>query len=335
MKALVISEPGRISLMDYPQRTAGEEAQFRPLLVGLCGTDLELIDGSIDPSYVRYPLIIGHEWCGVAEGAPDQGDLYVAQGIVPCFACRPCRSGQTNLCETYEEVGFTRDGACAELVSVPSRLVHNLGKGPSPEDAVLIEPAAVVETALRRTEVSPATRTLVIGDGTVGLLAVCLLKLRSAQVHLLGAKPGQAVLAKQAGADLFTTDPSELKGPYELVVEAAGSSAAVEVALSLLARGGTALLIGLPPQGDELPVAPDHLVNNHLSILASFGYTASAFEATANTVARGMLRPGFLVTHRLPIERYADAIELLRSNHSPRGKIVLEINPPQSGTHSL
>jgi D-arabinose 1-dehydrogenase-like Zn-dependent alcohol dehydrogenase len=95
----------------------------------MCATDLELIDGTIDPAYVRYPLVLGHEWVGALEGdsevGPD-GAHVVVEGIIPCGICDECQRGDTNLCTTYDEIGFTRAGALAERVSVPSSLVHRL-----------------------------------------------------------------------------------------------------------------------------------------------------------------------------------------------------------------
>jgi benzoate-CoA ligase len=117
--ALVVRRPGEVVLeeRDVPRPGPGE-VLIRPEVVGLCGTDLEIVDGSIDPAYTRYPLVLGHEWSGtvaadwhppVGEG-PAPGSLVVAEGIVPCGHCPYCRAGQTNLCLTYDELGFTRDG---------------------------------------------------------------------------------------------------------------------------------------------------------------------------------------------------------------------------------
>ena len=79
----------------------------------MCATDLELIDGTIDPAYVRYPLVLGHEWVGTLEGDSDagpEGTPVVVEGIIPCGECDECQRGATNLCVTYDEIGFTRAG---------------------------------------------------------------------------------------------------------------------------------------------------------------------------------------------------------------------------------
>ena len=323
--ALVVRAPGDLGLeaRGIPE-PAPDELLIEPELVGLCGTDLEIVDGTIDPAYIRYPLVLGHEWTGtvaedtvaegtVAEGTvngskggggkPRPGTRVVVEGIIGCGHCLRCRSGDTNLCETYDEIGFTRDGAAAGHVSVPAGLVHPLAPGVSAEDAVLIEPASVVFRALARAGVTPGCRTLVIGDGTVALLAVYLLGLWSpAQIVLLGRRDGQAALAAAAGA----TD-------------------AVVAAFAAARRGGTVVLLGLPPRGEPAPVPVDDLVNNDLTIMASFGYTSRAWRDVVTLLNAGRIRPGFLITHRFGLGEWEAALSTLRGADSPRGKVLLRI----------
>ena len=92
-----------------------------PDLVGLCGTDLEIIDGTIDPAYISYPIALGHEWTGIVAGdSPLAGRRVVVEGIIGCGHCERCAAGQANLCQTYDEIGFTRDGAAAGAIDVPA-----------------------------------------------------------------------------------------------------------------------------------------------------------------------------------------------------------------------
>src|SRR5689334_11133957 len=199
--ALVVRTPGEVVLeeRDAPVPAPGE-VLIRPDVVGLCGTDLEIVAGQIDPLYTRYPLVLGHEWSGTVVSADGPalapGTRVVAEGIVPCGHCARCRTGDTNLCATYDEFGFTRDGAAAGTVAVTASLVHAVGPDVSAEDAALVEPAAVVYRALAGSSVAPGCRALVVGDGTVALLAVRLLGLWSpGEIVMLGRRAGQARLA--------------------------------------------------------------------------------------------------------------------------------------------
>ena len=211
--ALVVRAPGDVALEERDAPVPGPgEVLIRPDVVGLCGTDLDLVAGQVDPAYTRYPLVLGHEWSGTVVSADGQGlapgTRVVAEGIVPCGHCARCRAGDTNLCATYDELGFTRDGAAAGYVAVAAPLVHAHRPGVSAEDAALVEPASVVYRALAGSAVAPGCRALVVGDGTVALLAVRLLGLWSpGEIVMLGRREGQAGLAATAGAARFETSP--------------------------------------------------------------------------------------------------------------------------------
>ena len=329
--ALVVREPGEVSLTDRAPPSAGPgETLVRPDLVGLCGTDLEIIAGQVDPAYTRYPLALGHEWTGIVTGdSPLAGARVVAEGVVACGHCARCVRGETNLCETYDEFGFTRDGAAAGLVAVPSTLLHPIAPGVAAQDAVLTEPAAVVYRGLTRARVSPASRVLVIGDGTIALLAVYLVRLWSpAEVVVLGRRPAQAQLAATAGAARFETSPAAAGADYDLVIEAAGAVEAAATAIAAARRGGTVLLLGLPPHGQTIALAVDDAVNNDLAILGSFSYTSAAWRDVVRLLNAELIKPGFLVTHRFALADWAEAIACLRGGDGARGKVLLELATP-------
>ena len=325
-RALRVLGPGKVRLEPQaPVAAAAGEVLVEPDLVGVCGTDLEIIDGTIDPAYIRYPLALGHEWTGTVTGEhPLAGRRVVVEGVIGCGHCVRCAAGQTNLCDTYDEIGFTRDGAAASQIAVPETLVHPLADSVAAQDAVLTEPAAVVYRALARAGVGPGCRALVIGDGTIALLVVLLLKLWSpAEIAVLGRRAEQADLAAAAGADSFSL--TDAASGYDLVVEAAGATAAVETALTKVRRGGAVLLVGLPPHGQTVAMAADDTVNNDLTILGSFSYTAAAWRAVVTLLNSGQLRPGTLITHRYPLAEWEQAIAALRGAAGPRGKVLLEI----------
>ena len=305
---------------------------LRPVLVGMCGTDLEIIDGTIHPDYVRLPLVLGHEWSGVVADpgssldALPTGASAVVEGIVPCGRCPSCLTGDTNRCSTYDEFGFVRDGAAADLLVAPAGLVHLLAASVSGESAALIEPASVVLRALRRAAPPPGARVLVVGDGSVGLLAVKLLGLCApASITLLGARPEQEALAAAAGADVFVTRADQAGTGYDLVVEAAGAAAAATVALRSAGRGGTVILLGLAGTGSTVDVPIDDLVNGDITVMGSFSYTRSAWAEVVDLLNSGRLDLGFLITHRYPLEDFAAALACLRAPVGARGKVILEI----------
>ena len=251
--------------------------------------------------------------------------------MIGCGHCARCAAGQANLCETYDEIGFTRDGAAAGRIAVPAAQAHALDPSVAALDAVLTEPAAVVYQALRRAGVTPGSRVLVIGDGTIALLAVIMLRLWSpAEVVLLGRRAGQAPLAATAarpGSRPPTRPPATAmtwcwRRPGRPARRAPRSPA--------VRRGGTVALLGLPPHGATVPLSVDDAVNNDLTILGSFSYSASAWRSVVTLLNAGQLRPGFLVTHRFPLAAWPDALAALRGTDSPRGKVLLESSDQDS-----
>ena len=333
MPSLVVRAPGDVVLEHRPSATPGaDEVLVRPSAVGVCGTDLDIVDGRIDPAFVSYPVVLGHEWAGVVAATGPQtsgvgvGDLVVVEGIVPCGHCRSCRAGDTNLCSTYDEFGFTRDGAAAEALVAPADLVHVLPSGADPEGGALVEPMAVVHRALTRLHPQPGERALVVGDGTVALLTAHLLNLWSpAEIVMLGRRPAQAALARAAGAQQFSTDPADAVG-FDLVVEAAGAVAASVTAIAAARRGGRVGLLGFPGLGVTAPLAVDDVVNNDLTIRGSFSYTSASWRAVVDLLAKGRIDPTFVVTHRFALESWPEALDVLRNgpgDDSPRGKVLL------------
>ena len=332
MRALVVRKPHDVALDSVDEPVPGpDEVVVAPLLAGMCGTDLELIDGSIDPAYVRYPLILGHEWVGrIAHDVPgvaSRGDRVVVEGVIPCGSCDECRIGATNRCTTYDEIGFTRPGAIADHIAVPTRLVHRVEDSASTEDAVLVEPMAVVWRALTRFALREQLNVAVIGDGTIALLAVHLVRrFNPARVVVVGRRIAQESLARAAGADEFLTDQPEEQ--FDLVIEAAGTGASALSALSLAGRGAMVILLGLPAHGTLIDVAPDDLVNNDIVIQGSFAYTSQSFSEVVAQVNAGALQPSFLITHRFSIDQANEAIRTLRggvTDDEPRGKVVIAL----------
>jgi 2-desacetyl-2-hydroxyethyl bacteriochlorophyllide A dehydrogenase len=334
-RALVVTRPFEIAVLQRPPLSPGPgEVLARPAFVGMCGTDIELLEGSVDPGFVRYPLTLGHEWSGIVEAVGPgvtgvtPGDAMVAEGIIPCGACEACRRGATNVCETYDELGFTREGAASDQIVVPARLVHRLSADVPLLDGALIEPASVVLQALQKVGVHPGDRVLVLGDGTIALLAVQLAALWSpATIAVVGQRPEQRDLALGAGATTFetTTDPAADGGGFDLVVEAAGAADAIRRAVRSARRGGRVALLGYAGAGVDVGLPVDDLVNDDLTIVTSFGYTAAAWHRVVALVNARAISPGTLVTHRFSLDDHAGAFAALRGAKGPRGKVILEV----------
>ena len=251
----------------------------------------------------------------------------VVEGVVPCEVCDECRRGDTNRCATYDELGFTRDGAAMGFLDAPPSLVHPLAPHVTWEAAVLTEPAAVVLRALQRIAPRAGERVAIVGDGTIALLAALLVRQwQPESVTVLGARTAQADLVASAGADRFLTDPADLPPDVTLLIDAAGATGATTDALSRAARGVKLVLLGFPGQGKSLNLVVDDLINNDVEILGSFSYTQTAWRDVVRLLNDGTFDPTFIVTHRFGLSEFAQALSALREPVGARGKILLEVS---------
>jgi 2-desacetyl-2-hydroxyethyl bacteriochlorophyllide A dehydrogenase len=326
MRALVVQEPGRYAVEDLPEPAPGPgEVLVAVAAAGICGSDLELVDGRRPAAYVRYPVVPGHEWAGRVVGAGpgvdgslEPGDPVVAEGLRACGVCARCAEGRTNLClADYAETGFTHQGALAERLVVPARLVHRLPADRPLEPAALLEPAACVANGLLEAGMPrPGSRLAVVGDGPLGLLAVLLLRTVSpAELLLVGARPGRAAHGRRAGATrvVDAADQAalhELGGRFDAVVEATNQPEGAAAGLRLLRRGGGAVLLGISGAGRPT-LDPDTLTLNQLRVQGSFAASRAAWRWVVELYAGGVLDPTPLVTHWYGLEEAPAALQAL------------------------
>jgi len=151
MRAIVVERPNAVALRELETPAPGPgEVRVRSVRAGICRTDLDIVSGTLDARWVRFPVVPGHEWSGTIDEVGDgvtgfeAGDRVVCEGNIPCLACPRCHAGETHLCRNYDAVGFTRPGGYGELVVVPARVVHRLPEHVSFDAAVLVEPGSVV-----------------------------------------------------------------------------------------------------------------------------------------------------------------------------------------------
>lgn len=335
MRAVRVERPGEIAMVELERPRPGPgEVLVAVAAVGICGSDVELVEGRRPAGYVRYPVVPGHEWAGtVAEVGPGvagvvPGDRVVAEGFRACGACDRCGEGRTNLCSAeYAETGFTHPGAFAEFVAVPARLVHRLPAGADLEAAALLEPAACVAQGLLEVELRPGLRVAVVGAGTLGLLAVALLRLVSpARLALAGSRPERLELGRRLGAtevvDVNRDDLAGLADRFDLVFEAANRPSGGALAIRLARRGGAVVLEGISGSG-EPGVAGDEITLKHLRVQGVFGASGAAWRWVVSLFGAGALDTRPLISHRFGLARYEDAFAALRDRSSGALKVQL------------
>lgn len=341
MRALVVTAPGRYGLQEIPTPKPGSgEVLVRSRAVGVNRSLVDVLNGRLRSDWVTYPVIPGNEWSGTVEavgpgtdGSIAPGDRVVVEGLIYCGTCAYCRRGLTNLCVTYDQHGFTRPGGCAEFVSVPARHVFRLPPSVGFEAAALVEPAAVALRGILRGRPEVGDTVAVIGPGTIGLVAVLLLRLFApARLILVGLTQPSLELGRELGAtDLVNaarTDPvaavRELTGGFgaDMVVEAAGSPEAFQTALQIVRESGRIVAVGLPSAGENVPIRELLLVKD-LDLHGILSYTTQVWAQVVRQVAGGALRLDPVVRHRIPLAQFDEALALMDDPDRHLGKIIL------------
>lgn len=342
MKAVIITEPGNATVTELERPTIRpDEVLVRSRAVGLCEFDVELFQGKRADGYFRYPVIPGHEWSGEVVAVGDlvqhikPGVKVVVENFHFCGVCRNCREGRTNLCEAgYDEIGFTRPGGLAEYVAVAARQVHVLPEDASFEEAVLLEPTAVVAHAFLRAQPRPGDVVVIMGDDPSCLLAVQLARLYSPVViALLGFREERLAMARQCGAthtiNMSREDPQaiiqELSGGRgaDLVFEGTGQIHAVEEAILTVKRGGTVLLTGTDASITPLSIASDLFVLKHITMLGVFGANSAAWEYAVQLFRNGFLQLSLLISDSFALEDFQYALKALVLRQRGSLKVII------------
>ncbi len=258
MRAFVITAPGvgRVREVAAPRPEPGQVV-VDVERAGVCGTDAEFFSGEM--SYLHtgqaaYPLRIGHEWCGRVSqvgSATDEawlGRRVTADTMLGCRSCRLCSSGRQHLCADRYEIGIRNGwpGALAEKLPVP---VSALVELPETVDAVLgalVEPAANALRAVRGADPRVGRRLLVIGPGTIGLLAAQIGQALGFSVTVAGISDESLAFAASLGfSDRWTTQRVHEAGAFDAVLDASNGSGVPGLAVDLVDPGGRVVFIGL------------------------------------------------------------------------------------------
>lgn len=322
--AAVLRGPRDLALQPRAGLEPGpSEAIVQVKAAGLCGTDYRIWTGE---RAVSYPLVMGHEFVGtvVAVGrGVDRVSVGQKVSVEPnysCGDCPLCREGNRNLCLARTAIGIDVDGGFAEQVKVPARCCWHAPADIVDEHLMLTEPLAVVVRAVRRAEPLRGETAAVLGVGTLGLLAIQVLKARGAKVLAVARSDRRVALARELGADAVTSveqgaDVAAARAfsgreGVDLVIETAGTAAAVKQAVDLCRPGGRIVLTGLPHEATELNFF--WVVRRELRILGSMIYQDEFHEAM-RLLSVGAVSVGPLVTHRFPLPEIQHAFEAHRS----------------------
>ncbi len=330
-REVVLSGPGEVHVVEIDDTApAPGELLIAPEAVGICGTDMDLLEGTmgyLTSGLIDYPLTPGHEWSGTVLAVGDgvdgfsPGDRVVGEAPIGCGTCQVCTSGEYHLCPDRIETGFIRQsGALTERFRYPDRGAHLLPPQVSFQDAALIEPLAVAYRGVHRLLAHGGGRLLVVGGGTIGLLcAMTAQALGVEDIVVVEPQPHRRAFAEDLG--LASVDSAS--GSWPLVIEASGREPGMQAALTATGVGGRLLLIGLCGR-PSIPVDIDRIVLQDQTVLGSLS-SPGVWPEVIDLVASGRILPGRLVTHTFGLAEIPDAFAQMGSRDP--GTMKVHVHP--------
>lgn len=326
MRAAVLVEPGKFDVKDIPRPKPGrDEVLVKISHVGICGTDIHIFGGHYSAEHL--PLIPGHEFTGtVAELGEGVRHLTPGQPVVvdmhiSCNNCYWCRRNEPLNCADIQQMGITIDGAFAEYIAVPARLVIPAPADLPPEVLALTEPLACVVRCARKAEITFGQSVVVLGAGPIGNLHVQLLRtIGAAPIIVADLSEDRVQMAVEAGADVGVSDPSILEQVVrdhtdgrgaDVVIESVGLPVLYKQASKLIRKGGHIAAFGLTGAGETLPLDILQTVLEENSVKGSVAGPGQDMHDALTLLTHGRIKTDPFTAASYPLEDIQAAFETL------------------------
>ena len=309
-----------IEVVSVPE-PAHDGVRVRIQSAGICGSDLHLLKMGIP-----LPNTFGHEFAGLL----DDGSAVAVEPLLPCGTCDLCEAGRYNLCRrgTAMIMGVGCDGGMTDEIWVPDRCLVALTDDIPVKNACLVEPIAVAVHGIRDGGVANGDRVAIVGGGTIGLCAAAAAQDVGAEVSVIARHEHQVEAAQKLGS-------VALEKEYPVVIDCAGTSQALEQAVSLCAPGATLILLGSYWEGMTVPgmalclkevrVVPSSLYSGGGRAKGGHTHDTSDFERAAQILARRPEIADALITHRLYLDEAPRAFEIAGDRKAGAIKVVFEV----------
>ena len=332
MRAVVLSGPNQFAPAEIEKPQIGpDEILLEMKAAAICGTDMRILTGKKTKG-VRYPSVIGHEFCGViAEVGADVkgyevGEKVAVANVIPCHHCSSCLRGRTNACLDRKAIGYEFDGGFEEYIRIPSICIENgnvvkLPEYMSYQAGALIEPLSCCIRGLKNAGTGFNDDVLIVGAGPIGLFHLQLSKIAGARKVIVSEPNEQRrKVALELGADLVVNPTKEdlpaivdreTNGQgMDVIVMAIGVPALVNSTLKLCKRGGTVnLFAGFAGTG-ESTVEVNTIHYNEINVNGSTAYKLEDYLAAAEMIKSGKIDADKIVTHRFKIEDFQKAYDV-------------------------
>jgi len=340
MRAVACRGPGALALEDVARPVPGPgDVVVAVRNCGICGSDLHWYHDQM-----MIPAVCpGHEIAGeVADVGPGvttlrPGDRVAVEGIATCGTCRYCVAGDYQRCPAIGIVGMTIPGGFADYLRMPARHCFRVPDGVDFATAALSEPLGVAVHGVRLSGLEIGQRVVVLGAGTIGLMAIVAARAGGAgEIVVTARRPQQKAAALALGADrvIDEADPSALMttasdDPVDLVIETVGGTAdTLDTAVAVCRPGGTICVLGAFTKSPAFPAL--FVLVKELRIIGSLVYGRAGARADFDIALDLLHRHGpriaqTLITHRFPLDRIDDAFRAAADKTT--GSIKVTIAP--------
>lgn len=315
------------------------EVQVAVAYTGLCGTDLHILHGSMD-ARVEMPLVFGHEMSGTIAAVGDgvegwsTGDDVTVMPLSWDGTCPACLAGNEHICQNLDFIGIDSPGSLQPLWNVPAETLVRLPADIRLDHAALVEPVAVAVHDVRRAQLAPGEKTVVIGGGPIGVLIATVARHFGGDVVVIELDEKRR--AQIEGLGFTTLDPravdqvewvTEWTGGAgaDVVFEVSGAAQAVLGATSLAKVRGTLVVVAIHPT--PRPIDLQRLFWRELTILGARVYQRQDFETAVELVSQGVIPADLLITRIVPLSQTQQAFGDLEAGRAM--KILVDVGGQQ------
>lgn len=336
MRAVICNNPRDLEIVErpIPERKTGE-ALVRIRRIGVCGTDMHIYQGN--QPYFAYPRVMGHELSGeIAEAekgsALKAGDPVYIVPYLHCGHCIACRGGRTNCCTTLKVLGVHVDGGMCEYLAVPETHLFK-AEGITLDEAAMVEFLAIGAHAVSRAGVSRGQRALIVGAGPIGVGTAIFAGLKGAEVSIIDGRADRLAFARNTlgvaqTIHLRDGDMEVMKDLtegefYTHVFDCTGSPKAMERGFSLVAHGGTYVLVSIV-QGN-ISFSDPEFHKRETTLLSSRNATLTDFATVMTAMRHGKVPTRAIKTHSAPLWDVASKMPEWITPEAGTVKAVLEV----------
>lgn len=338
MKSIVINKPGDVSVieMEKPVPKKGE-ALLKLLYGGVCGSDLGSYRGTF--AYVSYPRIPGHEFSAEIieieenDKGLEAGMIVTCNPYFNCTECYSCKRGLVNCCTTNQTMGVQREGAFSEYITMPIERIYD-GKGLPPKTLALIEPFCISYHGVSRADVQMGDKVLVIGAGTIGVLAAVAAKAKGAEVYISDVSEKKLEFAvKEFGlaGSILNESPEGFEEKVDMITDGNGFDVAIEAVglpstfqncIDAAAFGGKVVLIGVGKKNLDFNFTM--IQKKELNIFGSRNALKQDFIELIDLIKEGKVDLEKIVTNTYQMEDAKRAFKEFDENAASMLKVVIE-----------